>query len=182
MIIVTLTRAITGACAFETREAITDVTVIMVFWGATVTVKKKILSWCINNVWFRMGGISKYGGSLSFRNPTGFLVLQSGLTKTDTSGSSTMSPSKRDVRLMESQLKGVNKGRYQLEVSALGGVCLMELSFKREWIVFYHLTISSGITCACRDIRELKQQRFWATDDSRYNCIIGLSGLVETIG
>lgn len=37
MIIVILTRAITGACAFETRPAITDVTVIMVFWDATVT-------------------------------------------------------------------------------------------------------------------------------------------------
>ena len=108
-----------------------------------------------------MGGIFKYGGSsLSFCNPTVFLVLQSALTKTDTSGSGTMSPSKRDVRLMESQLKGVSKGSYQLEVSALGGVCLMELSVKREWTVFYHLTIRSGITCACRDIRELKQQRF----------------------
>ena len=42
MIIVILTRAITGVCAFETRQAITDVTVIMGFWDATVTVRNKI--------------------------------------------------------------------------------------------------------------------------------------------
>ena len=42
MIIAILTRAITGECAFETRETTTDVTVIMVFWDATVTVREKI--------------------------------------------------------------------------------------------------------------------------------------------
>ena len=42
MIIVILTRAITGARAFETRQAITDVPVIMGFWDATVTVRNKI--------------------------------------------------------------------------------------------------------------------------------------------
>ena len=42
MTIVILTHAITGACAFETRQAITDVTVIMVFWDVTVTVRNII--------------------------------------------------------------------------------------------------------------------------------------------
>ena len=51
---------------------------------------------------------------LSLSNLTGFLALHSTLTKTDTSVSGTMSPSKRDVRLIESQLKGVKKGRDQL--------------------------------------------------------------------
>ena len=48
--------------------------------------------------------------------------LQSTLSKTDTFGTGTKCPSWRDVRLIESQIKGVKKGRDQLrfiEVSVL---------------------------------------------------------------
>ena len=51
---------------------------------------------------------------LSFSHLTGFLALHSSLTKTDNLVKSTMSPSNRDVSLIESQLKGVKKGRDQL--------------------------------------------------------------------
>ena len=97
MIIVILTRAITGACAFETRQSITNVTVIMVFWDATVTVREKISFFDVlitNDLEFvvlpRIVALH-----LSLCNLTGFLGLHSTLTKTNTSGSGTMSPSKR---------------------------------------------------------------------------------------
>ena len=41
-------------------------------------------------------------------------VIQSILSKSDTFGAGTRCPSKRDVRLIESQIKGVKKGRDQL--------------------------------------------------------------------
>ena len=44
----------------------------------------------------------------------GHSYVQSTLSKSDTFGAGTMSPSKRDVRLIESQIKGVKKGRGQL--------------------------------------------------------------------
>ena len=40
--------------------------------------------------------------------------LQSTLSETDTLGTCSMCPSLRDVRLTESQMKGVKKGRDQL--------------------------------------------------------------------
>ena len=40
--------------------------------------------------------------------------IQSTLAKTDTFGTGTKCPSERGVRLMESQIKGINKGRDQL--------------------------------------------------------------------
>ena len=40
--------------------------------------------------------------------------IQSTLSKSVTFGAGTMCPSKRDVRLIESQIKGVKKGRDQL--------------------------------------------------------------------
>ena len=40
--------------------------------------------------------------------------LQSTLSKSDTFGAGTKCPSKRDVRLIEGQIKGVKKGRDQL--------------------------------------------------------------------
>ena len=42
------------------------------------------------------------------------LKIQSPLPKTDTFGTGTKCPSKRDVRLIESQVKTVKKGRDQL--------------------------------------------------------------------
>ena len=42
------------------------------------------------------------------------LILRSTFSKTDAFGTSTKCPSKRDVRLIESQIKGVKKGRDQL--------------------------------------------------------------------
>ena len=46
-------------------------------------------------------------------------VLQSTPSKTDTFGTGSKCPSQRDVRLIESQIKGVKKGRDQLQVSVL---------------------------------------------------------------
>ena len=40
--------------------------------------------------------------------------IQSALSETDTFGMGTKCPSKRDVRLIEIQVKGVKKGRHQL--------------------------------------------------------------------
>ena len=42
------------------------------------------------------------------------LILRSTYSKTDAFVTSTKCPSKRDVRLIESQIKGVKKGRDQL--------------------------------------------------------------------
>ena len=42
------------------------------------------------------------------------IILQSTLSKTDTFGTGTKCPSYRGVRLIESQTKGVKKGRDQL--------------------------------------------------------------------
>ena len=42
------------------------------------------------------------------------MVIQSTLSKTDAFGTSTKCPSYRAVRLIESQIKGVKKGRDQL--------------------------------------------------------------------
>ena len=41
-------------------------------------------------------------------------ALQSTLSKTDTFGTGTKCPSYRDVRLIKSQIKGINKGENQL--------------------------------------------------------------------
>ena len=46
-------------------------------------------------------------------------VLQSTPSKTDTFGTGSKCPSQRDVHLIESQIKGVRKGRDQLQVSIL---------------------------------------------------------------
>ena len=45
--------------------------------------------------------------------------VQSTLSKTDTFGTGSKCPSWRGVRLIESQIKGVKKGRDQLQVSVL---------------------------------------------------------------
>ena len=44
-------------------------------------------------------------------------VVQSTLSKTDTFGTGTKCPPQRDVRLIKSQIKGIKKGRDQLQVS-----------------------------------------------------------------
>ena len=41
-------------------------------------------------------------------------IIQSTLSKTDTFGTGTKGPSQRDVGLIKSQIKGINKGRDQL--------------------------------------------------------------------
>ena len=69
--------------------------------------------------------------------------IQSTLSKTDTFGTGIKCPSQRDVRLIESQIKGVKKGRDQLQVFVLQR-CLhvlqrCPLRESRLYIVFWHL-------------------------------------------
>ena len=60
--------------------------------------------------------------------------IQSTLSKSDTFGAGTKCPSKRDVCLIESQIKGVKKGRDQTNSRCpfYRGVRLIEVSVKRE--------------------------------------------------
>ena len=62
--------------------------------------------------------------------------LQSTLSKSDTFGAGSKCPSKRDVRLIESQITGVRKEGTNSRRPFYRGVRLIEVSVKRESTVF----------------------------------------------
>ena len=68
---------------------------------------------------------------------TFLLVFTSTFSKTDTFETATKYPSWRDVRLMESQIKGVKKGR-DSKCPFYRGVRLIEVSITRELTVHPH--------------------------------------------
>ena len=63
--------------------------------------------------------IKSYLQLISLKKNYSVKALQSTLSKTDTFGTGTKCPSQRDVRLIKSQIKGISKGRDQLQVFVL---------------------------------------------------------------
>ena len=73
-------------------------------------------------------------------------TTQSTLSKTDTFGNGTKYPSDRDVRLLESQIKGSKKGRGQLWVSVLPR-CLLRESQLYSLFFNYKIIVAVQISC-----------------------------------
>ena len=73
--------------------------------------------------------------------------IQSTLSKTDTFGTGTNCPSQIDVRLIKSQIKGVKKGRDQLQVSVLKKVSVLQRCPLRESRLYYEGWLLLGFPC-----------------------------------
>ena len=93
-------------------------------------------------------------------------VVQSTLSKTGTFGTGTSCPSQRDVRLIESQIKGAKKGRDQFQVSDLQRCPLRESRLYPYTFLNKLLSENISLRCIC-DLSEVNNQNSVRCEDKR---------------